>query len=199
MRAMTRSAMSLRLDLICHAATSATRRAAFPADESLTEQGMTAARALRDRLGRVDTAWCGPSARTRETAAALGLTATVEPLLRDWESGRWQGRSLAELQDEDPDAVAAWLADPAASPPCGEALLALLTRVGSWLEQLQDEGRRQVAVTHAAVVRAAVVHLLQAPPAAFWRIESGPLSQTILQRRGAQWTLRSVGQALLVR
>src|SRR5664279_5231262 len=61
----TRYPMSARLLLISHAATSATRRAAFPLDEGI--EAVTAPKPWE--LPRADRAWCGPERRTRETAS----------------------------------------------------------------------------------------------------------------------------------
>ena len=55
-----------------------------------------------------------------QTAQALGLNATIEPELRDCDFGRWRGRTLQEIEDAEPDAIAAWLTDPAAVPHQGE-------------------------------------------------------------------------------
>ena len=46
-----------------------------------------------------------------------------------------------------------------------------------------------VAITHGGVVKAAVVHALGAPIAAFWQIDVAPLSITELHAHGGRWTL----------
>jgi len=53
-----------------------------------------------------------------------------------------------------------------------------------------------VAVTHAAVVRAAVVVTLGAPPAGFWRIDVAPLTATLLRGGPGRWTVRSTALPL---
>ena len=68
-------------------------------------------------------------------------------------------------------------------------LLELIERVAGWMNQLHDVVRT-VAVTHPAVVRAAVLVALDAPPKSFWRIDVAPVSHTVLHRRGGAWTLR---------
>lgn len=50
--------------------------------------------------------------------------------------------------------------------------------------------RRVVAVAEAAAVRAAVVHALDLPSAAFWRLDVPPLSGTELTGRAGRWHLR---------
>ena len=146
-----------------HAPSEATRRSAFPLDEPLDPRGVDEARALAPRVGRFDAIWSSPAARARETAEALGLTATVADELDECDFGAWRGRTLADLHAEDPAAVAAWMEDPAAAPHGGESLLALLERVRGWLGARAGDGSRVVAVTHAGVIRAAVVCALDAP------------------------------------
>jgi broad specificity phosphatase PhoE len=175
-----------------HAPSEATRRSAFPLDEPLDPRGVDEARALAPRLGRFDAAWSSPAARARQSAEALGLRATVAPQLDECDFGSWRGRTLAELDDEDPIAVAAWIEDPAAAPHGGESLLALLERVRGWLEARAGDGSRTVAVTHAGVIRAAVVCALDAPVVAFWRLDVAPLSRTVLHAHDGRWTVRAV-------
>ena len=181
-----------RLTLIRHAPSDATRRSAFPVDEPPDARGLDEAAALAPRLGRFDAAWSGPALRARQTAEALGLRATVATELDECDFGAWRGRTLAELDDEDPVAVAAWIEDPAAAPHGGESLLELLDRVSGWLEARAAEGGRVVAVTHAGVIRAALVCALDAPPLAFWRFDVAPLSRTVLHAHDGRWTVRGV-------
>jgi broad specificity phosphatase PhoE len=181
-----------RLTLVRHAPSGATRRSAFPLDEPLDPRGADEARALAPRLGRFDAVWSSPAARARQTADALGLAATVAPELDECDFGAWRGRTLADLHAEDPVAVAAWMEDPAAAPHGGESLLALLERVRGWLLARADDGSRTVAVTHAGVIRAALVCALDAPPLAFWRLDVAPLSRTVLHAHDGRWTVRAV-------
>jgi broad specificity phosphatase PhoE len=91
--------------------------------------------------------------------------------------------------------VAAWLADPDAVPHGGEPLTALLARVAGRLAAADGEGHT-VAVTHAAVVRAAVVVTLGAPAAGFWRIDVAPLTATVLRGGPGRWTVRGTALPL---
>jgi broad specificity phosphatase PhoE len=181
-----------RLTLIRHAPSAATRRSAFPVDEPLDARALEEARALAPRLERADVAWTGPAARARQTAEALGLDATVASELDECDFGAWGGRTLAELDAEDPIAVAAWIEDPAAAPHGGEPLLAVLDRVRGWLDAHAGDGSRVVAVTHAGVIRAALVCALDAPAQAFWRFDVAPLSRTVLHAHDGRWTVRGV-------
>ena len=165
-------------------------------DEPLDARALEEARALAPRLDRADVAWTGPAARARQTAEALGLDATVAPELDECDFGAWGGRTLAELDAEDPTAVAAWIEDPAAAPHGGESLLAILERVRGWLDARAGDGARVVAVTHAGVIRAALVCALAAPVVAFWRFDVAPLSRTVLHAHDGRWTVRGVNLPL---
>lgn len=121
---------------------------------------------------------------------ARGLPTCSEPALADWDLGTWRGRRLDELSGADPAGVRAWLTDPAAAPHGGESLLALVARVGAWLDTLPAEGGRVLAVASPAVIRAATTHALTLPPPAFWRLDVAPLTVTELSGRSGRWNLR---------
>lgn len=176
--------MTSRVVLICHAATSATRRAAFPFDEPI--ESTPPAIELR-----ADVYLAAPETSCQQTAKALGFPAETEPALRDCDYGMWRGATLDELTATDPDAVTRWLTDPASAPHGGESTMELLTRAGAWLDALPQDHRKIVAVTHPAFVKAAVVHAILATPQSFWRIDVPPLSQTVLSGRPHSWTLRA--------
>jgi broad specificity phosphatase PhoE len=174
-----------RLVLVRSAATAATRRAAFPEDEPLDEGGTRTAQRLAGALGRVDTARTSPARRAAMTAAAAGLTATVDPDLSGLESRAWAGLTLAEVAARDPDGLRAWLDDP---DPDGM----LRSRVQRFLDRTHELPGTTLAVTHAAWVRTAVLVALDAPAAAFWRVDVAPASLTVLHRRDHGWGLRQV-------
>ncbi len=182
--------MSRRLTLVAHAATEATRQAAFPTDETLEPSGAAKAAALAGTLGRVDAAWTSPARRAVQTAAALGLEATADPALADIDLALWAGRSLAEIEAADAAGLKRWTNDPAAAPHGGESVDHLLRRVRRWLDERASDPGHVVAVTHAAVIRAAVVVALDAAPAAFWRIDVEPLCFASFRSRGGRWTFR---------
>ena len=182
--------------LISHASTRALRRAAFPLDERLDPSAYRKA-AGAPPVPRAQRAWTGPERRTTETAQALALDAVIEPALRDCDYGRWAGRSLDELQSQEPEAVTAWLGDPRAAPHGGESIDSVLRRVGGWLDGVVHCRGRLVAVTHPAIVRAAIVHAIGAAPSTFWRIDVAPLTYASLRAHGSGWTMRASGCPIL--
>ncbi|CAM3718746.1 histidine phosphatase family protein [Kibdelosporangium persicum] len=177
---------STRVVLVSHAATRATRAAAFPGDEPVERPDDI----VPVEFGRFTRFHTGPESRCRQTAAAFGWPATVDDALADLDFGDWRGRALDEVTDF------SWLADPDAAPHGGESVRDVLDRVGEWLKGLRGTGERVAAVTHPAVVRAAVVHVLNAPAQSFWRIDVTPLSVTRLSNSGPNWTLRETGHAV---
>lgn len=184
--------MLQRLTLISHAPTAATRAAAFPLDEGIDEKARRDASALSGDLPQFLTAWTSPARRAIETAAALNVDAKIEPLLRDMDLGRWGGRTFADVEASEPEEMVRWLSDTAASPHGGEPVEALLARVANWLRTAAERQGRSVAVTHPAVIRAAIVVAIEAKPVSFWRIDIAPLSIIELGSNGKRWTLKSI-------
>jgi len=185
--------MTARLTLICHASTEAVRQAAFPADEPLDGHDRADAAELATRLPSADRCWTSPELRTRQTAELLKLDAISLSTLRDCDYGAWKGRTFKDVLARDPKAVEAWLRDPAAAPHGGESLLSLMQRIAQWLEGESVMDRRSILVTHASVVRAAIVHAIDATPKSFWRIDVAPLSVTRLSGKDGRWNLAYAG------
>ncbi|MGJ4948129.1 histidine phosphatase family protein [Bradyrhizobium sp. HKCCYLS20291] len=184
--------MKARLHLICAAATPATAAMAFPADEPLDARGRDSIVRLVGRLPSHDAAQRSPARSAADTAEALALDAQTEPALRDCDFGRWAGRSLAEVQAETPEGVAAWLRDPHAAPHGGESFTDVTTRVAGWMESLLAVDSSVLAITHATVMRAAIAQAIGAGPAAFRRIDVAPLTRARLSAVGGRWTLAAL-------
>lgn len=184
--------MSARLILIAHAETSATRRGVFPSDEGLEARGREAAAKRAGTLPTHREALTSPAQAALETAAALGLAASVETALADVDVGGWTGRSVMDIGTEDPQAASNWIENPAFDGHGGESFATLIARVAAWLSARRDADGLTIAVTHAAVLRAAAIATLDAPPAAIWRIEAPPLAMLSLSSDGRRWTMRQL-------
>ena len=167
-----------KLTLVTHGITEAIRAARFPLDEPLI------APATAFEFPRADYFATAPELRTRQTAG--NGSAVIDPELRDLDCGEWAGNSLDAV---DPLDLHRWLTDPDAAPHGGECVSQLCRRVEAWLDACARRGGRTVAVTHPAVVRAAVVTTLGAPASSFWRVDVPPATQTRF-RCGAAWTVR---------
>lgn len=182
--------MHASLRLIAHASTRAMRTGTFPDDDPLDARGLADATALRGRWMGVAGALVlrSPACCARQTADALGLRADIDDALHDIDYGNWRGKRLHDLARDLPDELGAWIADPSASPHRGESFEAATRRVGTWLNALPP-GRDIVAITHPAIVRAAVAHVLRMDPDAATRIDIAPLSCTTFVASPHGWTL----------
>lgn len=182
--------MKTRITLLCHGPTTSNRTSAFPADEPLEPAAREQTALLKCSLDRADRVLVSPLLRARQTADLLGLSGTCEPTLADCDYGRWSGKTMQTIAQEEPDALAAWVADLSAAPHAGEAMSNVVVRIAGWLDQAMDKGGHTVAITHASVIRACIMHILQTAPAAFWKIDVEPLSLTHLSSDGRRWSLR---------
>jgi broad specificity phosphatase PhoE len=184
--------MTARLDLLAHGASAATRAARFPDDEALEVYAVGALEQLKGQPRPYANVLTAPARAARETAQALGLNAEVEIALRDCDYGRWRGLTSKDVAEREPEAFVAWLGDPTAAPHGGESIAALIERVDAWLTQALAREGATLAVTHASVVRAAIVHALGAP-SAFARIDVAPLSLARLSGHAGRWNLVALG------
>ncbi|MGM4983180.1 MULTISPECIES: histidine phosphatase family protein [Rhizobium] len=182
--------MKARLSWICHGPTEANRKGCFPDDEPLEAKAAQRAKLPVARLATIDRVWTAPALRARQTAAILGPDAILETALRECDYGEWCGKSLAELHESDPESLALWMTDLDAAPHGGESLSSVVLRIGEWMGHHLHDAGHTVAVTHASVIRAAVLHVLQAPLAAFWTIDVEPFGMVEMTSDGRRWQLR---------
>ena len=188
--------MAPRVTLICHASTRALRAATFGGDDPIDDVGRAQAERLAGSLHRIDQCLTSPALRARETAAALGLTATVDERLRDCDFGRWTGRKFTQVLVREPVKLATWMSNPSSAPHGGESIEQLMARVAAWMREPVRAKIHTVAVTHASVIRAAIVYVIGAQLQSFWRIDVVPLSLTDLRTNGRRWVLRSMGDMI---
>lgn len=96
-----------------------------------------------------------PLGRCVETAALLGLSATIEPRLIETDWGAWEGKRVADLRVQ---AGASFIAAEASgldlAPPGGESPRAVQRRLIPLLAALAAAGAPTGAVTHKGVIRA---------------------------------------------
>jgi broad specificity phosphatase PhoE len=168
------------------------RDGAFPdPDEPIDGGGRTKAGGLsiRPAPNLIVTA---PAVAARQTAEILGHAANVEPALADMACGAWRGHSLTDVQASEPEALMAWIQDPASGTPGGESLVEVIKRVSTWMDGQASGDARILAVTHPNVMRAALAHVLDIPAAAAFRIDIAPLSMLTLSFN-RQWRVQGLG------
>jgi broad specificity phosphatase PhoE len=162
--------------LVRHGETDANRELRWQGhrDTELNEVGRAQAEAVADALEALPFAaiYASDLARARDTAAPLaarlGLELRIRPALREIDVGSWEGKTLAEVSAEDPEAAAAHAAG-GAPWTGGETYEELYART---VEALRGIGRElpagdvAAAFAHGGTVRAAVAAALGAPPIA---------------------------------
>ncbi|MFI6701462.1 histidine phosphatase family protein [Streptomyces sp. NPDC050509] len=186
--------MSVRVTLVAAARSTDLHDERFEDDRPLDRAGWHEMQRVAHTLiplAAADLRYCSPTPRSRATGDALGFAPLAQPALRDCDMGRWRGYTLAEVMAREPAGVDAWLADPRGAPHGGEPLLTFISRIGGWLDTRPAEDVAAiVAVAEPAVVRAALVYALNAPPRTYWYVDVRPLSTVTLTGTPGRWNLR---------
>jgi len=163
-------------------------------DPALAPEGIEQMRRARAQLvGQViDVVVASPARRAWQSAEILtgGVPARLEADFREIDFGRWEGRTLSELEASDPVAFRQWRDGvPEFEYPGGEPRAHFRTRVARGLDRLLGApARGALVVAHKGVVRAIVAKLTGAALADRERPELGAvLSAT--RRPDGRWTL----------
>lgn len=154
----------------------------------LNDTGRQQAARLPQRLARRPLAalYTSPLERARETAEPLAtarhLTPRPDDSLLEVDFGEWTGRTFEEL-----DVTPAWREYNSdrltACAPGGEPMAGVQARIVAALDRLRaiHDTDTVAIVSHAEVIRCAVLHHLGMPLDMFRRIEISPASITILE------------------
>ncbi|MES1941058.1 phosphoglycerate mutase family protein [Salinisphaera sp. T5B8] len=147
-------------------------------DVALSAAGLARMQAQADAQPHWQHVIASPLRRCRvfaeKLAAERGLGCTIDRRLREIDFGRWEGRPVAEVWDQDHDAAQAWFDDPEQNgPPGGESLAALRARARAAFEDAvaAHAGGHVVLVAHGGLMRALLADLLAMPGAAMHRLE----------------------------
>lgn len=108
-----------------------------------------------------------------DLARQSGLLLAYEPRLTERAMGEWEGRSAAELRQQNNEAVNAYYRDPVSfTPPGAEPLEVFQQRVvAAWQDLLQDHPQRHLlVVTHAGCIRVILAQVLNMPLQAIPRL-----------------------------
>jgi probable phosphoglycerate mutase len=166
-------------------------------DPALSEDGHAQARLVGERLAheRIDAVYVTNLRRTAQTAAPLlaarGLTAKVEPDLREVFLGEWEGgllRAFAAQQDP------IWLRVVADGEwghiPGAETSARLQQRCVGALQRLHaaHPGQRVVCVVHGGVIGTLAAHAVGARHRALDGADNGSLHSIVVH--GERWLLR---------
>jgi len=160
-------------------------------DAPLSARGRGEADAVATRLvpERPSLVYASPRLRARQTAMAIADTlqcdCDVSEMLDEIEFGRWSGKTFLELAGD--PAWRQWNGDRVhARTPLNESIADVQTRVLALLDTLAEihVSETLVLVTHAEIIRCALLHYLGRSPGAFHGVDIAPgsLSRMSLQR-----------------
>jgi broad specificity phosphatase PhoE len=129
-------------------------------NSSLNERGREQARALAEQLAgeQIDAVYASDLDRARETAEILALRldlpVVLDPALRERNFGSWEGKTVAELEEQSPGAWARWREGNEGEGDV-EDHLALAERVRDAIRRLAaaHPGERILVVAHGGVIR----------------------------------------------
>jgi 2,3-bisphosphoglycerate-dependent phosphoglycerate mutase/probable phosphoglycerate mutase len=147
-------------------------------DSLLTEVGQAQAAAVAPELARLgpDRLISSDLRRAVDTAEAVAVAANLpvklDSRLRETHIGDWQGRTVAQVEQESPGAIAAWRSDPAYRPPGGESRVEVVRRSRPVIDELDEEYADNpqgivVMVAHGGVIAGLVCGLLGLPTASW--------------------------------
>lgn len=133
----------------------------------------------------------------RAIASQCRVGAQVMSCLDDLDYGRWQSKTHEEASAEDPKMFQQWLAAPQLVRfPEGESLQDLQARAADAMRVAiqQHPAQTIVMVSHDSFNRAALMHLLDQPLSAYWKLAQAPcaINEISLLQEGA--VIRAVNQ-----
>jgi probable phosphoglycerate mutase len=102
----------------------------------------------------------------------FGREVLVDDRLRETDFGDWEGRSFAEVREEWPEEMEAWLSDEKVAPPGGESFAETEVRVREALDDFRERfsGGHLLVVSHVTPIKTLVRLALDAPPTALYRL-----------------------------
>ncbi|HOO57363.1 MAG TPA: histidine phosphatase family protein [bacterium] len=119
----------------------------------------------------------GPLSRAFDTAAEIALHQEAKPVpeeaFNDLDFGRWQGLTLSEVEETEPELLHRWQSEPqSVRLPGGESIEDVSARSVAALDKLveENEGKNILIVSHRVVIKLLSLHMLGMPVSGFWKI-----------------------------
>jgi broad specificity phosphatase PhoE len=138
-------------------------------DISLTPEGEAMANAFANyyKETRWDAIFSSPLARTRVSAELIAAPHGIQPRLHDGlveiGYGKWEGKTVEEVDRVYHDEHISWIADPAWYPPTdGEPATSVAARALGVIQKIRNEfeGGKVLIVSHKATIRIALCSLI---------------------------------------
>jgi broad specificity phosphatase PhoE len=172
-------------------------------DETGHEQARTLARRAKEE--GVDLVLSSPLTRAlltaRPAAEALGLEPKTDERLRELDFGMWEGKTLAEIREEDPESVGRFEESAEHGFPGGEPLRKGADRVLAVFADLHGShaGRTVLVVAHNTLLRLALCRMLGIELGQYRRlmprVVNGAVSEVRFgERGGALYSFNDAGR-----
>ncbi len=179
------------IDLIRHGEPVGGKRYRGQIDDPLSEKGWAQMRATVADHHPWDAIVCSSLSRCRafaeELAARHGLPLREDSRFMEIGFGDWEGRTAAELLEDDPQALYRFWSDPLNNtPPNAETLANFATRViNGWNDVLKNyHGQHVLLVGHAGLIRMIVRHVLDMPLERMFRLQVALASVSRIEVEG---------------
>jgi probable phosphoglycerate mutase len=127
-----------------------------------------------------------PVRRARESAEILAerldLDLVDDPGLSEMEFGTWDGLTFAEVHEQYPDDVEAWIGSLDVAPGGGESFHEVEKRVVEALHRLLERyaGKTVIVVSHVTPIKTMVGQALDAPLTSLFRMELSTASVSVV-------------------
>lgn len=151
----------------------------------LTPRGHEQANKLAEIFSAVsvDRVWSSPLKRALQTATIIarvhGLEPIAEPRIQDVHMGKFQGKSIKEIQDKWSDLWRRWKQDPSSVnvPGSSETLQHVQQRAINFLTDVWSDNTWQtgIVVSHSGVIRTIIAHVLGISIREMWRHNGYPI------------------------
>jgi broad specificity phosphatase PhoE len=189
----------MRLSIVRHAETTWNLAGRYQGrrESALSARGMHQGRKLADAFALVQPPVArivtSPLHRTRATAAfvaeRLNVPLTTDDALIEIAHGTWDGRMRDEIAANDPERYRTWRENPAdVAFDQGESLADVLARWRRFRAAFVVD-QPTLLVTHDAIVRVALLDIMQRPLADFWAVRVENAAYAVVDVVGSTWTL----------
>jgi alpha-ribazole phosphatase/probable phosphoglycerate mutase len=166
------------IDMIRHGEPVGGKRYRGQIDDPLSEKGWQQMRSAVAGKNPWDAIISSPLSRcaefARELSDNLSLPVTLDDRFKEIGFGDWEGKTKAEIQQDDPDIVHRFWVNPVANRPNNaEKLIDFNTRiVAAFNDAVQSHrGKHVLIVGHAGIMRMTLCHVLRMPIDAMFRID----------------------------
>ncbi len=158
-------------------------------DAPLAPLGEQQAEALAREIaarGGVDAIVASPLLRTLQTAErvaqATGAAIDVEPGIAECSFGEWDGHTFAEVNEQWPAELSAWLTSTDVAPPGGESFAECRDRVDRARRDIltRHAGQRVAVISHVSPIKLMTGICVDAPLSSLYRMELAPCSLTTI-------------------